>query len=221
MAMTWNDYLKEVKEKAEEHICEAIEYYIEEETEYDEINYNLIIDDCVTGNISESYTYNTILAADNVSQLIWDDEIIERFKELGYSGIPLEQGPEAIDVNLRCFAVEDLWDELEKYYKTEVKKHDDLLAIHYLTKTVGVKKDTAEYLIEYVANDDPLDFAKTYGPYIYEPETLEEAEEWEKENPYDLVLWDAAFPVQACIICESPVTYYIPNNDYIDYILED
>jgi hypothetical protein len=71
------------------------------------------IADSVTGNGSGSYTFNTWKAQENISELIWDEELLEMFREFGYNHIPLEQGAEGIDVSIRCFLLGEFTNEVE------------------------------------------------------------------------------------------------------------
>lgn len=112
MGMTWDDYLDETLSNAKESLRENLPYV---ET-FDEAYDSLFIDDSVTGNGSGSYTFSTQKAIDNISDLIWDEEITELFDMHGYDSIPMEKGPEAIDVILRCFALCEVSGDLEDYF---------------------------------------------------------------------------------------------------------
>ena len=110
--MTFEDYKLETTNDAMEYIGANYVNYSDFESLFDD----LFIEDSVTGNGSGSYTFNAAMAAENVSQAIWDDEIIGYFEDWGYKGIPTEKGPEAIDVIIRCIALDVIRDELEEYY---------------------------------------------------------------------------------------------------------
>ena len=112
MSMDLEDYKKE--------ICSDIRDWLDnndawptadkekEEDLYDkqteDIYDHLQLSDSVTGNASGSYTFNTWKAAENISQLIWDDEFWDRMKDFGFEpSVELfSKGPEYIDVSIRC-----------------------------------------------------------------------------------------------------------------------
>lgn len=66
------------------------------------------LSDQVTGNASGSYTFNAYQAEENISHLLFDDELLEMFQEYGYDHIPVEKGAEFIDVSIRCFLVDEI-----------------------------------------------------------------------------------------------------------------
>ena len=43
-----------------------------------------------------------------LSNLLFDDELLEMFQEYGYDHIPVEKGAEFIDVSIRCFLVDEI-----------------------------------------------------------------------------------------------------------------
>lgn len=120
MSMTFEDYKEEVFEAAKYALEE--EYVFSNDIEFDEVYDILLVTDSVTGNSSGSYTCNTEQAKDNVSYLIWEPETTERFRFHGYSGIPMEQGAETIDVMLRCFALYDVFEDLEEAFEAGREK---------------------------------------------------------------------------------------------------
>jgi len=70
--------------------------------------------DSVTGNGSGSYTFNTWESRQLISDLIWDDELLDMFKEFGYDHVPMEKGAEHIDVSIRCFLVGEFADDVQE-----------------------------------------------------------------------------------------------------------
>ena len=111
--MTFEDYKCETLDNAKEVVEETFENY----DSFDSLFDDPFVDDSVTGNGSGSFTFNSYRAKENISQVIWDDEVISRFEDWGYEGIPTEKGPEAIDVIVRCIALDVIRDELEEYYE--------------------------------------------------------------------------------------------------------
>ena len=119
--MNWNDYQEQVKADALEAIEENARYY----DDWDEMNDALFIDDSVTGNGSGSYTFNTAKAAENVAGIIFDDDALEAFAELGYDGIPTKEGAEACDVIARCIALGYVGWELEEAFNEAREKLEE------------------------------------------------------------------------------------------------
>ena len=73
--------------------------------------------DQVTGNGSGSYTFNSAQAAENVADLIFSDELLDMFREFGEDHIPVEKGPEYIDVSIRCFLLDEVINDNEEEIK--------------------------------------------------------------------------------------------------------
>ena len=73
--------------------------------------------DSVTGNGSGSYTFNAAEAEENVKELLFSNELKEMFAEFGYNSIPLEKGPEYIDVSIRCFLLDECLANVEDEVK--------------------------------------------------------------------------------------------------------
>lgn len=112
--MTLDDYRKEVKQDIRcwiddndawpKNKPESDEWYAEREN----IENHVWIADSVTGNASGSYTMSTYKAAENVSQLIWDEDLWDLLKEIGTEAREaMEKGPEFIDISIRCALVSD------------------------------------------------------------------------------------------------------------------
>lgn len=56
--------------------------------------------------------------------LIFDEELLQMFKDFGYDHVPFEKGPEYIDVSVRCFLLDEVVSENEKEIK-EILGLDD------------------------------------------------------------------------------------------------
>lgn len=117
--MNFTDYIAQVKEDAKQAIEENARYC----SDWEEMNDLLFTDDSVTGNGSGSYTFNSYEAEQNIAHAIFDPEVIERFTEYGYTGIPTEKGAEAVDVIIRCIALGELSGELEGFYNETVEEN--------------------------------------------------------------------------------------------------
>lgn len=109
--MEWKDYLEEVRACAED--------YLDNEAvggDFREVFDAMVVDDSVTGNGSGSFTMDRAKAEENVEGILWDPDVADKFRELGYDGIPTEYGAESVDVIARCLALDDMYSELEEYY---------------------------------------------------------------------------------------------------------
>ena len=92
-----------------------------------------------TGNDSGSRTCNAYESRENIKELIWDDTTVDTFKDAGYEGIPMEKGPEAIEViaywlalNEREDDIASSWlDSVEDEVRRLVEKHDQELLAKY------------------------------------------------------------------------------------------
>ena len=73
--------------------------------------------DQVTGNGSGSYYCNRYKAEEALGNLIWSEDLADMFREFGYDGVPMEKGPEFIDVSVRCFLLDEVISENEKEIK--------------------------------------------------------------------------------------------------------
>ena len=82
MAMTMEDYRNQVLNDLLDYAREMHEYNPAMTAE--QIMDEAWTADSVTGNGSGSYTFNTWEAQQNLSELIWGEELLEMYKEFGY-----------------------------------------------------------------------------------------------------------------------------------------
>ena len=84
------------------------------------------VSDSVTGNGSGSYFCNSAKAEDAIGSLIWDEDLKDMFSNFGYDSIPMEKGPEFIDVSIRCFLLDECISEIEEELKEllEIKEEE-------------------------------------------------------------------------------------------------
>lgn len=104
------NYLIQLSIDGREFIEDNVGYYDSFEDLFDEMQ------NVITGNYNGSYYFSRYKAEQAVADAIWDDEIIDALKDLGYDGVPLEKGPEAVDVIIRCALIYEIHSELESYY---------------------------------------------------------------------------------------------------------
>ena len=125
MAMSFEDYREEVKNDLLSYARECWEY--DNDTSAETIIDDAWTADSVTGNGSGSYTFNTWEAQQNISDLIWDSDLLDMYKELGYDHVPLEDGAESIDVSIRCFLLSEFADDVERLIDelNEEKEEED------------------------------------------------------------------------------------------------
>lgn len=119
--MLWSEYQEEVKSDAMDAIKENLEYV----NSWDEMYDLLFVDDAVTGNGSGSYYFNSYKATEAVSGIIFDSDAVDEFKEMGYDGIPTEEGAETCDVIARCICLGLVSGELEEYYDNLTDNEDE------------------------------------------------------------------------------------------------
>lgn len=109
MAMTLDDYRAQIKKDIKEYLTDEDLWPTAEPgtSEYDD-QYDKAYDQCwiadsVTGNASGSYTFNTWQAAENVSHLLWDEDLWLLINgDMSVKVEDIEEGPEHLDVLIRC-----------------------------------------------------------------------------------------------------------------------
>lgn len=117
------DYLKQVTSDAKEAILENMEYWdFDDRDELEQVaNDELWADDSVTGNASGSYYFNAWKAEEALCHN-WD-LITDIMAEGGIEASDCTQGPEWLDVAIRCWllgaAIGAAIDELETEGKIE------------------------------------------------------------------------------------------------------
>lgn len=116
-AHSFTDYRNEVLDDACRVIDDNGRWYIENGYDFNAFYDDIWTDDSVTGNGSDSYYFNAHKAKQAISDIIWDDEFRDMCQEWDMDGANmLANGPEAIDVALRCYALGFVRDELEDYW---------------------------------------------------------------------------------------------------------
>lgn len=122
-AHTFEDYKAEVAKDAIDYMEDQHGHWDDFESFYD----GLWTEDSVTGNGSGSYYFNACKARKAVSEIVWDEEFADMCAEWGMDPSKLlTDGPEAVDVSLRCYALgfvrdelEERWDEIEEEEESE------------------------------------------------------------------------------------------------------
>ena len=113
--MNFNDYKKQVLADAQDYIDNYGGSYGADD--FDEIYDDMFVSDAVTGNGSGSYTFSASVASDNIKDVIFDDEFLWYLRDFGENIADLfQQGPEAIDVSARVFALSAVSSDVEDYF---------------------------------------------------------------------------------------------------------
>lgn len=116
--MNKQQYIENLLADAKDWIDENAEYYDRFDDAYDEMQM------VITGNDNGSYYCSTRRAEESLSGVMWDNDVIELCKDLGYDGIPTEKGAEACDVIVRYVLCGDIYGEAEDYFD-EVKNGEN------------------------------------------------------------------------------------------------
>ena len=112
MTMTLEDYRREVRSDLLEFAKESFKY--RHDITVDEVIDMAGAEDSVCGNASGSYTFDAKQAQENIAVVIFDKEVEDMFKGIGYNEIPLYKGAEAIDVFIRFFLIYEFYDEVKE-----------------------------------------------------------------------------------------------------------
>ena len=118
------NYLEAVTNDAKQAILKNLNYWkFTNREELEEVaNDELWVDDSVTGNGSDSYTFSAWKAEENLCHNM--DELEDACDEFGQDiGEAVKQGAEYCDVTIRCYllgqAISDALDELEEEGKIQ------------------------------------------------------------------------------------------------------
>ena len=123
--MNFNDYKKQVLADAQDYIDNYGGSYGADD--FDEIYDDMFVSDAVTGNGSGSYTFSASVASDNIKDVIFDDEFLWYLRDFGENIADLfQQGPEAIDVSARVFALSAVSSDVEDYFNDWMEEHTHL-----------------------------------------------------------------------------------------------
>lgn len=119
MAMTLDDYRAQIKEDIKEYLTDEDLWPTAEpgtsdyDDQYDKAYDQCWIADSVTGNASGSYTFNTWQAAENVSHLLWDEDLWLLINgDMSVKVEDIEEGPEHLDVLIRCSLLSECFDDV-------------------------------------------------------------------------------------------------------------
>lgn len=125
-AHSFADYRNEVSQDACRVIDEEGRWYIENGSDFETFYDDLWTNDSVTGNGSGSYYFNAFKAKQAISDIIWDEEFRDMCEEWGMDGAAmLANGPEGVDVSLRCYALGFVRDSIEDYWNEKFGEEEE------------------------------------------------------------------------------------------------
>lgn len=108
--MNWQEYVDAVRENAQAFMAEHYQHA----TNYADVHDAMMERDEVTGAEGMSYTKDYAQAEENIQGICDDDEVLEKFQNLGYLGFP--DDAELVDVTARQIALDELYEELEVWF---------------------------------------------------------------------------------------------------------
>lgn len=97
--MNKNDYIDALRSDGYDYIDEYFECSFDPDDEFSDIYDDLELR--ITGNDNGSYYCSTAKATEAIAEAMWDEEVVDLIRDLGYDGIPTDKGPEAVDVIIR------------------------------------------------------------------------------------------------------------------------
>ena len=112
--MQRHDYTGEVIEDARGHMQDWIDqragrisggYYADADDAYSEWLERAELE--ITGNMDGSYYFSAAEAAEACGGYIFDPDLAEWLQGMGFDGVPVEQGPEAVDVLIRIWTLDN------------------------------------------------------------------------------------------------------------------
>lgn len=114
--MTRYDYITQLKDDITTYLIDN-DIVLDDlnDSELEKLEYDLFVNDNVTGNASGSYTMNTWQAEENIAHA-WDliEEVAEEYGMDPFISTGLVHGPEWWDVTIRCYLLSEALYELAK-----------------------------------------------------------------------------------------------------------
>lgn len=121
--MDYSDYFNDV-------LYDAIEQMdnmdINDQTDFDDVFDEIYNNDSVTGNMSGSYTFNREQASENVSDAIWNRDIVTLLHchNVIVDDYLKEDDPEGLDVCIRCAMLDAIYEELKDHFEDLVNEEN-------------------------------------------------------------------------------------------------
>lgn len=123
--MNKNEYIEELILDGQNYIDEYFENSFDPNDEFSDIYSDLELS--ITGNDNGSYYCNSYKAGQAISEAMWDDDVVDAVKELGYDSIPTDKGPEGVDVIIRIALLGEVYSDLEDYFDEHKPSFDNLM----------------------------------------------------------------------------------------------
>lgn len=112
--MNKQDYIDELKSDGEDWIDDY--FYESYDPDYDFSDVYPDMELSITGNDNGSYYCSTAKAQEAIAEAMWDEEVVNAVRDMGFDGIPTDKGPEAVDVIIRIALLGEVISELEDYF---------------------------------------------------------------------------------------------------------
>lgn len=92
--MNKKQYLDNLLIDGKEYLDDA--YQWDNEASFDEVYPEMEL--VITGNDNGSYYCNSRRAEEAVSDVLWDEDVVDSVRDLGYDGMPTHKGAEALEL---------------------------------------------------------------------------------------------------------------------------
>lgn len=114
--MNYSDYFSDVLYDA---IVRMDDMDINDQTDFDDVFDRICDDDSATGKISGTYTFSRTQAIKNVSDAIWDHDIVTLLNchNVIVNDYLEEDDPEGLDVCIRCAMLDEIYEELKDHFE--------------------------------------------------------------------------------------------------------
>lgn len=128
--MNRQQYLADLFAAGQDYLDDAFEW--DPDQSFDDVREDMEM--TITGMSNGSYYCSTLAAEQALEGVLWDESIIRDLEDLGYNGMPTDEGPEACDVMVRYAlfpyvysGLEDYWDDLqaEREEEEEDKENEE------------------------------------------------------------------------------------------------
>ena len=119
--MNKQEYLIELLGAGQDYLDDAFEW--DSTRDFEEVSQEMEL--VITGNDNGSYYCSRYKAEQAVSGVLWDEEIVDLVRDLGYEGLPTDKGPEALDVIVRYALLPYIYSDLEDYWESKREDQED------------------------------------------------------------------------------------------------
>ena len=140
--MNKQEYLDELLESGKEWIDDYFYGSFDPDEDFSDIYDEMQM--VITGNDNGSFYCSTAKAKEAIADAMWDEEVVDAVRELGYDGIPTDKGPEAVDVIIRYALLGEVYSELEDYFDENKPTFENVLGDmdYYIQKDIQPDSST-------------------------------------------------------------------------------